>query len=462
MTLDYYTQMNQNSAKTCGPIKVAAYCRVSTDKEDQINSFESQKSYFRNFISHHPNWVLYKIFSDEGLSGTSTKNRTGFNEMIAAARKNEFDLVITKEISRFARNTLDSIYYTRMLKEHGIGVLFMNDNINTMEGDAELRLAIMSSIAQEESRKTSERVKWGQKRQMERGVVFGRTMLGYDIAEGKMRINEDGARIVRLIFQKFIEEGKGTHVIGRELDAAGIKPMRGASWQSSVILRILRNEKYCGDLVQKKTFTPNYLTHAKKYNHGQEQFIIIQNHHEPIISRETFNKANNILNKKSAAQCRKSRYSNRYPLSGFIQCGQCGASFVARCKRRKDGSEYVLWRCYQAVSHGHPHIDHAGKQVGCSCASIQDSDVQRLVRETIASLHCDHKSITNQLLHTIQMVIGNRNASKISEMISLFLEGSDIRFCSQLLDKIVVQDNQKIDVYLKFLPFVWSFSAKNN
>lgn len=171
-----------------------------------------------------------------------------------------------------------------------------------MDGDAELRLAIMSSIAQEESRKTSERVKWGQKRQMEQGVVFGRSMLGYDVKDGKMTINEDGAKIVRLIFRKFVDEGKGTHVIARELREEGINPMRVKEWSNTVILRVIRNEKYCGDLVQKKTYTPDFLSHEKKYNRGQEEFVILKDHHEPIISRELFDKANRILDAKSLSQ----------------------------------------------------------------------------------------------------------------------------------------------------------------
>ena len=170
---------------------MAAYCRVSTDSQDQADSFESQRTFFKQYIERNPEWELYEIFADEGISGTSTKKRKEFNRMIACAYSGGFDLIITKEISRFARNTLDSIYYTRELKKHSVGVIFLNDNINTLDGDAELRLSILSSIAQEESRKTSERVKWGQKRRMEQGVVFGRDMLGYDVRGGKMYVNEE-------------------------------------------------------------------------------------------------------------------------------------------------------------------------------------------------------------------------------------------------------------------------------
>ena len=252
-------------------LRVAAYCRVSTDGDDQANSFESQQRYFRAYIAQQPHWELAGIFADEGLSGTSTKKRLAFQRMIACARAGTLDLIVTKEISRFARNTLDSIYYTRELKRLGVGVLFLSDNLCTLDGDAELRLAILSSIAQEESRRTSERVKWGQKRRMEQGVVFGRDLLGYDVRGGALYVNEAGARTVREIFHKCVDEGKGAHTIARELNEAGIPAARGGAWRSSVILRILRNEKYCGDLVQKKTYTPDYLTHEKKYNHGPEQ-----------------------------------------------------------------------------------------------------------------------------------------------------------------------------------------------
>lgn len=258
------------------PLRVAAYCRVSTDSDDQANSFESQQRYFRAYIAQQPHWELAGIFADEGLSGTSTKKRLAFQRMIACARAGTLDLIVTKEISRFARNTLDSIYYTRELKRLGVGVLFLSDNLCTLDGDAELRLAILSSIAQEESRRTSERVKWGQRRRMEQGVVFGRDLLGYDVRGGMLYVNEAGAQTVREIFRKCVDEGKGTHTIARELNEAGIPAARGGAWRSSVILRILRNEKYCGDLVQKKTYTPDYLTHEKKYNHGQEDYIIVR------------------------------------------------------------------------------------------------------------------------------------------------------------------------------------------
>lgn len=298
-------------------MKIAAYCRVSTDKEDQANSFESQQRFFYEYITGHPDWSLFEIYADEGITGTSVKKRTAFQRMMRDAEHRCFDLIVTKEISRFARNTLDSIYYTRKLKSLGVGVLFLNDNLNTLQEDSELILAIKSTIAQEESRATSSRVKWGQTRRMEQGVVFGRSLLGYDVVGGKMIVNPEGAAIVRLIFHKYVTEQKGSTTIARELERAGIPTLTGSTrWRSSVILKILRNEKYCGDLKQKKTITPDYLTHRKKYNHGEEAFVFLKDHHEPIVSREVWEQAQRELQRRNVKEDPKTGHGNRYPLSG--------------------------------------------------------------------------------------------------------------------------------------------------
>jgi len=434
--VNIYERWNQERKIADTKKRVAAYCRVSTDNEDQANSFESQQRYFRQYIERNPDWELYEIFADEGISGTNTKKRKEFNRMIACAKNGDFDLIITKEISRFARNTLDSIYYTRDLKKHGVGVIFMNDNINTLDGDAELRLAIMSSIAQEESRKTSERVKWGQKRQMEQGVVFGRSMLGYDVKGGKMYINEEGAKIVRLIFHKFVKEGKGTHVIARELREEGIAPMRVKEWQNTVILRVIRNEKYCGDLVQKKTYTPDFLSHEKKYNRGQEEFVIIKDHHEPIVSRELFDEANRILDEKSLSQEGKAKHSSRYPFSGKIKCGCCGASYVARYKTRRDGSRYKAWRCNEAAKHGSPHTDKAGNKVGCSGISIRNEDATHIMYLVMKELKLNQTKITDKLISVIEPIIATD------------WTGTDIEKLKGRMDTIEEKRTKLIDIYM--------------
>ena len=190
-------------------ILVASYCRVSTDKDDQANSFEAQQRYFREYIDRQPDWELYRVYADEGLSGTSTKKRVEFNRMVNDARMGKFQLIITKEVSRLSRDILDTIGYTRELRAMGVDVLFVNDGIKTLEPDAELRLSIMGSIAQEESWKTSSRVKWGQTRQMERGVVFGHSLLGYDVRDGQITANLRALRSCGGSFASTVSKRRG-------------------------------------------------------------------------------------------------------------------------------------------------------------------------------------------------------------------------------------------------------------
>ena len=372
-------------------ISVASYCRVSTDKDDQANSFAAQQRFFKEYIDRQPDWELYEVYADEGITGTSTKKRTNFNRMIHDAHMGKFKLIITKEVSRFSRNILDTISFTRELKSLGVGVLFMNDGISTLEPDAELRLSIMGSIAQEESRKTSIRVKWGQTRQMERGVVFGRSMLGYDVKDGKLSINPEGAEIARLIFHKYAVEKKGTTVIARELREAGYKTYQGSTnWSNSHIVKILKNEKYVGDLTQKKTFTPDYLTHAKKYNHGEEEMITITNHHEPIISREIWNMTQAELQKRNRHGELGAGHSNRYVFSGKIKCGECGYSFVSRYKKRKNGTKYRKWGCLTAPGHHTGRVDAEGNPMGCNIGRmLRDEVAMEILRQGIQYLQMD-------------------------------------------------------------------------
>ena len=372
-------------------MKAASYCRVSTDRDDQANSFESQQRYFKEYIDRQPDWELYQVYADEGITGTSTKKRAAFNRMIADAHMGKFQLILTKEVSRFSRNILDTISYTRELKALGIGVVFMNDGINTLDPDAELRLSIMGSIAQEESRKTSSRVKWGQTRRMEQGVVFGRSLLGYDVKDGKMTVNPEGAEIIRQIFYKYGVEKKGTSIIARELREAGYKSLTGnTKWSNTYIIKVLKNEKYVGDLVQKKTITPDYLSHTKKYNHGEEELVIIRDHHEPIIDRELWDIVQAELKKRDRKGDYGGGHSNRYVFSGKIKCGECGASFVSRKKKRKDGTEYRRWGCFTAATEGNRHKDVQGNKVGCDIGKmLRDELAMDILKQSLASLQMD-------------------------------------------------------------------------
>lgn len=381
-------------------IKVAGYCRVSTDKNDQANSFETQKTFFREYIQRNPDWELYEIYADEGITGTSTRKRKEFNRMMNDAYEGKFHMIITKEVSRFSRNILDTISYTRELRSMGIGVIFATDRINTLEPESEMILSYIAAQSQEESRRTSARVVWGQTRQMEKGVVFGQSLLGYDVKDGRMTVNPEGAEIVRMIFHKYTVEQVGTSDIARFLTAKGYRTYRGNSkWKSNTVIKILNNEKYVGDLVQKKTYTPDYLTHEKKANKGAVPLIVIPNHHEPIISREIWALTQERLRRNNKHTAGESGHSNRYAFSGKIKCGQCGKSFVGRIRYLKDGTKIRRWCCATATHEG---------RIGCAVGkTLRDDDAMQMLKTAIQSLSVDLEdviqSVTELVLEAILM-----------------------------------------------------------
>lgn len=390
--------MKERSAR----IRVAAYCRVSTDKLDQANSLESQQRYFYDYINRNPLWDLCEIYVDEGITGTNTLKRESFNRMVEDGRNGKFDMIITKEVSRFARNLLDSIAYTRELREHGIRLLFLNDNIDTVQPDHEFRLAMMASLAQEESRKTSERVKWGQRRRMEQGVVFGRDMLGYDVRGGKLYINEAGAEIVRLIYHKYLDEGKGCHVIANELRAAGIPTSRFMKeWSYTAILRILKNEKYCGDLIQQKTYTPSYLSHKKKANLGELNYVTIRNHHEAIIPRERFEAVRRELQRRHDLRRSKNGFANRYALSGKIICAECGSTFIHTVKKSSNDRKYESWSCVAKNKKGRIKNPKNDKTPGCDNVNLREDDIRSVLQQIIHSVMSNREDIVDSVLDTV-------------------------------------------------------------
>ena len=382
-------------------LKVAAYARVSTDKDDQANSLTSQRQYFTDLINKNEDWELQNVYYDEGISGTQTKKREGFNKMIDDAMHHKIDLILTKEVSRFARNTVDTLSYTRDLKEIGVGVIFTIDNIDTRNSEGEFLLTIMASIAQEESRKTSERVKWGQKRRMEQGVVFGRDMLGYSVKNGKLSIIPEEVPVIKAIFHKYTNEGKGTWTIARELTDEGMRPKNIAIWSNVIILRILKNEKYVGDLCQKKTITPNYLTHSKKYNHGEEQMIYLKDHHEPIIDRDLWDRTQAEIKRRSPSAEQKSKYSNRYWCSGKILCGECHKNFVSRKRNLKSGV-YKAWRCFSSANQGGSKTNAEGISIGCNNNSVNEKTLLKCMEYCIHLIQKNNKDLKKEILCEIK------------------------------------------------------------
>jgi len=397
-------------------IVVSPYCRVSTDKDDQVNSLDSQIKYFSSFIKNHPNWTLGEIYYDEGISGTSVKKRKNFNRLIDDALAGRVQFIITKEVSRFARNTVDTLVFTRQLKDRNVGVYFVLDNINTLDSDGELRLTIMASLAQEESRKTSERVKWGQKRRMEQGVVFGHDLLGYSVVNGILIIKPDEAKLVKTIFNKFLE-GFGSHSLAQILRTNGAKSRHSKQWCNTTVLKMLRNEKYVGDLCQKKTYTTDFLSHNRKYNRNLDDMVYLKDHHEPIIDRDTWQKVQQELARRSPDDVIKSKHSNRYWCSGKLVCGECGRRFAKRAKKLKNGENIKAWRCYNAACNGRKKTI-GDTQVGCDSFAVNEAVLVKCIGETINYVKQNESLLIDEMLSEIKSVQSQSKPINTAELLS--------------------------------------------
>lgn len=346
-------------ARITDRLRVAPYCRVSTDSEEQKNSYNSQLKYYQELITRRPEWVFVDIYADEAISGTLDYKRTDFMRMINDALNGRIDLIITKSISRFARNTLDTLKYVRMLKEKNIAVLFEEENINTLEMSGELLLTILSSVAQQESENISEHVKLGIKMKRERGELVGfNRCLGYkaNYETNTLEIVEEEAEVVRYIFDRYIQ-GAGSTIIARELNELGKKPIKGNKFRESSIRGIIRNEKYKGDILMGKTFTIDAISHKRVKNYGEEDMYYIEKHHEPIVSEETYNKAIEILEKR--AQNRRlghgkgfERYSRKYAFSSMIYCGCCNKIYIRRNWNSGTKNSKRVWQCTTLVKKG--------------------------------------------------------------------------------------------------------------
>lgn len=272
--------------------RVAAYARVSTEMEEQANSYEAQVDYYSNFIRSKPEWTMVKIYTDKGISGTNIKHREGFNEMINDARNGKIDLIVTKSVSRFARNTLDTISLTRELKSLGVEIFFEEQNVYTFDSNCELMLTILASMAQEESRNISENVKWGKRKKMMDGYssVAYKRFLGYDKNEDNKLVgfvvNEEEAKVIRFIYREFLI-GKSATLIAKELEENNIKTPGGKDkWSQSTIMSILKNEKYKGDDELQKTYVKDFLNHVSVKNNGELDKVYVEEHHDPIIDKE--------------------------------------------------------------------------------------------------------------------------------------------------------------------------------
>lgn len=321
--------------------RVAGYARVSTDHEDQATSYESQMRYYSEYINGRNDWEFVKMYSDEGISGTNTKLRTGFKSMVEDALNGKIDLIITKSVSRFARNTVDSLTTVRQLKEVGVEIYFEKENIWTLDSKGELLITIMSSLAQEESRSISENVTWGLRKQFAEGKVhFPYTnVLGFKAGEdGAIVVDQDEAKTVRYIFQQALI-GKSPYHIAKDLTEQGIPSPSGKShWNATTIKRMLRNEKYKGDALLQKTFTIDFLTKKKNINRGELPQYYVENNHEAIVDREIFDAVQQVLDNKG-------RKSSTTIFSSKLVCGDCGHFFGSKVWHSTSKYRRVIYRC---------------------------------------------------------------------------------------------------------------------
>lgn len=377
--------------------RVCAYCRVSTDKTDQRNSYNSQKKFFESEFKNHPNWVDCRVFADQGISGTSLKKRDEFNLMIALAKGHAYDIIVTKEVSRFSRNIQDLLNIVEDLRKRKVYIWFMAEEINTECDDFRERLIEAGKQAEAESLKTSKRVRWGHRRQIENGAIFGRKeMYGYNIVRDKdgvqrFEIIEDEAKVVKHIFEMYAgSERMGTFKIAKKLENEGIPTKTGnGQWSNTVILRLLRNERYVGDLTTGKTYTPNPLSHEKKYNCGQADKITITGHHEEdaIISRELWDRVQAKLQASALSVEQKEKHSNRYWCSGKVFCGECGQRFVSHIKHLKSGATYKCWKCWDGQQRGRKKSitleNGQSIEVGCSSESVNDATLKQAAYDLI-------------------------------------------------------------------------------
>lgn len=342
--------------------RVAAYCRVSTDEDEQLSSYEAQRTYYTDKIMCNKEWTMAGIFADEGITGTSAQKRPEFLHMIRLCKQKKVDIILTKSISRFARNTVDCLKYIRILRELGIAVVFEKENINTLESDSELLITLLGAFAQAESESISANVRWGKRQAMREGkanIQYKKLYAFEKGADGKLQIIPEQAEVVRHIYRQFLS-GMSLRMIKQKLETEHITNVAGcATWTVSAIRSILSNEKYCGDVLLQKTFTSDCISRKVIKNTGQLPMYLIQDHHEAIVDRSTFQAAQTELARRTSAKSPskknaptgKSSYASKYALSERLVCGECGTPY-RRCTWARNGKKRVVWRCVSRLDYG--------------------------------------------------------------------------------------------------------------
>jgi len=375
-------------------LRMAAYCRVSTDSEDQLNSYNSQIKYYTSIIEENPNWTMAGIFADEGLSGVSTKKRKEFNRMMQKCRAGRIDMIIVKSVSRFARNTLDSISWARRLKKLGVGIIFEKEGVNTMEMDDEILLTIFAGLAQAESESLSKNVAMGHRQSYKAGNVpfHYKNFLGYRKgADGEPEIVPEEAAVVKRIFHRYLAGDSVAQII-KDLEADGIPAARGGEkWSPATVRNMLRNEKYIGDALLQKTYVADVLTKQSKKNHGELPQYYITNNHPAIIDRDIFQKVQEEIARRGckrkvqskSARTEQSKYSGKYALNEILVCGECGTPY-RRVTWTQHGEKRIVWRCISRLEHGRKYCKES--------PTLHESPLHAAVMDAISEV-VDHEAL---------------------------------------------------------------------
>jgi len=394
-------------------LRVAAYCRVSTDSDEQSTSYEAQIEHYTAYINGHPDWELAGIYADDGISGTNTKKREEFNRMIDECMAGHIDMVITKSISRFARNTLDCLKYIRQLKEKNIPVYFEKENINSMDSKGEVMLTIMASLAQQESQSLSQNVKLGLQYRYQQGEiqVNCKWFLGYTKDENKhLVIVPEEAEIVKRIYREYLE-GASMLKIARGLEADGILNGAGKEkWHTSNINQILRNEKYIGDALLQKTYTVDFLTKKRVKNNGLVPQYYVENSHEAIIPREIFMQVQEELIRRRCVHLSKNgnkrSFSSTHCFSNMIICGNCGEVF-RRVHWNNRGKKSIVWRCVS-------RLENTG--LFCDARTVPESTLEQVLVTSINDTLSGKDAFLSTLQNNIATVLSRENDKTLTDI----------------------------------------------
>lgn len=421
-------------------LRVAAYCRVSTELEEQESSYEAQVEYYTRKIQETENWKLAGIYADDGKSATNTKKRDDFKAMIKDAESGKIDMILTKSVSRFARNTVDSLLTIRKLKEKNVAVVFEKEGVNTLDGTGEILITILSSLAQEESRNISENTRWGVVRKFEKGkvIVNHNKFMGYTKNEnGDLVIVPKEAEIVRLVFRLYLE-GYSTGKIAKYLEEQKIKTATGLEkWHDTVVLKMLRNEKYMGDALLQKTYTVDFMTKKKVMNKGIVPQYYVEDDHEAIIPKDLFYRVQEELarrasvNKSAVTRKKnmKSKYSSEHALTGILLCGECGQEY-RRVTWARNGKKKIVWRCSNRLTNGTKYCKDS--------VTLEEGILNRTVMEAIHRITCNDGNFASALRQNVIRVIGSygreqepdeydeKIKAKQEEMVSLIAENAAI------------------------------------